>query len=284
MLKKSKKMFIEFAKIFLFIINEILQLIFVAILYVYFPKSTKPSKKIQYKPLVIAVNGPSFRLDKISYFKEEADFLFVNDFAIKERELFFQYKPRFYGLLDPTYYDINHKDYKKIYEVLHLINWDMTIICFSYQNMEIHNSNIDFYKITPIKYKGKFNLLTYFFASKNIAAYGFSGVLEGSIFAALINNYKKIYLIGADNNIFLEFNVDIDNNVYRDYKHFYGSEKIIVTGSQIPKGHLYEYFFGIYSNFKNLYDLSILAKKLNAQIINTTPDSFIDVFEKVEIV
>ena len=75
-----------------------------------------------------------------------------------------------------------------------------------------------------------------------------------------------------------------DNDVYREYVHFYGVERINVTkDGQIGKGELYKYFYFYYQTLLDFYNLSRFAQRHQSCIYNTCMGSYIDVFPKKNV-
>ena len=239
------------------------------------------------KNVVVVGNGPSAKAFPFAAMIEKGyDLCCVNDFLFSE-ELFFKYKPRFYCCIDPIY---SAKDYpeseagKRFLGIMERVDWDMTFICFKHQPIVINNPNITVHYLNNNNYKGDFTKFRYSLFRKNIATAGFQNVIVAATFYFVMSNAESILLTGVESDWHKELIVAEDNDVYREYIHFYGVERINVTkDGQIGKGELYKYFYFYYQTLLHFHNLSKFALAHHSCVYNTCMNSYIDVFPKKKV-
>lgn len=237
--------------------------------------------------VVVAGNGPSakeFPFEEI--IAKGYDLCCVNDFLFSE-DRFFKYKPKFYCCIDPGY---SVKEYatseagKKFHAIMSRVDWDMTFICFKHEPITINNPHVTVHYLNNNNYEGEFNAFKYRLFQKNLATAGFQNVVVASIFYFIMSHAQQVLLTGVESDWHKELIVAEDNDVYREYVHFYGVERINVTkAGQIGKGELYKYFYFYYQTLLDFYNLSRFAQCQQSCIYNTCMGSFIDVFPKKRV-
>ena len=107
-----------------------------------------------------------------------------------------------------------------------------------------------------------------------------------AIYVALIEGYKEIELYGADHSMFLELAVNDQNELCSLDSHFYedGKPKMHVlkncttTEDKIFKVH--EFLYIVYVMFNSHHLLRQFADYLGAKVLNCTPGSMIDSYER----
>ncbi len=120
-------------------------------------------------------------------------------------------------------------------------------------------------------------------------------VLIPSLMVALNAGYKKIYVTGADHSWTKEIHVSEENEVLLRQKHFYGKqtekEKInkntdrpqpMYVGGSTRKRRLHEVLMKFVHSFGAYWQLRAYADAINVKILNITPGSFIDAFERLD--
>lgn len=132
-----------------------------------------------------------------------------------------------------------------------------------------------------------------------VAAEGFSGirnflydrglamarprnVLIVGIMLAIIEGFGKIYLAGADHSWSKTLWVDDENRVMSRQPHFYKDNdeehrRVDTTYAHIRLHKIYESFA---IAFKSYFVIKEYAEKRGVEVINITPGSFIDAFER----
>ncbi len=111
-------------------------------------------------------------------------------------------------------------------------------------------------------------------------------VIIPSIFLAINLGYKKITLIGADHSWLPETTVNQNNEVLVCQKHFYDENEAIPEGMiKINKGSrkLHEVLEKWMISFKSYFILKAYAESRDVKILNATPNSYIDAFDRQDL-
>ena len=275
---------------FLMIIFALLQKI---ILFRFSSASSFPSKKN--KKTVILTNGPSLKKDikKIISKKNESEFYVVNFFGVTKE--FRIIKPEFYVVADAAYWrdDIN-KDLKKkmndLYKSLSKVDWEMCILCPS-EAVEPILKKIKknkYIKVKPIKscvYHFKTEKMNIFSLCNGITTPIFINVLVLSLWHTLQRKIKKIEIYGADFSGFKGYSVNqFNNHLYMSTPHFYKKSRAeTYTSSKYVGGtkkKIHMRFYQLWTAFYQMYLLSRVAKKFKIKVINCSPNSYLDSFDR----
>ena len=247
------------------------------------------------KELIIMGTGPSLKTDINSIVDTRAsrNIMAVNSYCLEK--YFDILKPEYYVLADPVYYSKNVEGIGKenrnlfVKTVKEKVNWKMIIIIpeagkHSWLVNEFNNSNYISFQYLP-------DNCDYFpFCMKKFKAYNkyiarpwIQNVLQMCLFFAISNNFKKVYLYGADHNWCKDITVNKDNVVCIEEKHCYDDERHKfhaiekVDGSYWTMGELFEAWTKVYNGY---YELEQYAKYNNVKIYNCSSTSFIDAFER----
>ena len=108
-------------------------------------------------------------------------------------------------------------------------------------------------------------------------------ILLPSITIAVNLKYRNIYLWGAENNQFLEMTVDNDNNALIAQRHFYDHPSVqakTMLKAGTDKRRVHEILHKFMLSFKGYITLRDYADFMNVKIINQTPGSMIDAFDR----
>jgi hypothetical protein len=255
----------------------------------------RPSKTSRLNPLIILGNGPSLKSDlkiKIKNF-ESYDFLAVNHFA--ESNLFETIKPSFYCIGAPELFEdkatdeLINKGNQLFTSISQKTTWPLTLYLNSnalnskrWVSIIKNNSNINirFFNRTPVE-----GFFKYFFWRYNFGMVRPHNVLIPSLFIAINENFKSIYLFGADHSWLKELSVSETNEALLNQKHFYDANSSQPTtmrkdlyGKESRK--LHEIIYKFYLSFKGYHEINKFAKKMGISIYNFTSNSFIDAFER----
>lgn len=237
--------------------------------------------------IIIIGNGPSAKRIDFEYYKNIGyEFLCVNHFA-SNSDNFFNIKPKYYCCIEPrilsSEYDKYEESRQKLFRALNKVDWPMTFICCVKDNLAISNSNIKVCKINKAVYDGEPDKRILNLYSKNRATCGYQNVIAAALYFAISIKCEEILLTGVESDMHREIAVDKENNVYREYVHFYGKEcKDVVMDGQINKGELFKYFLWSYKTFYQYNLLSKYAEFNEVPVKNLCVNSFIDVFEKID--
>lgn len=244
------------------------------------------------KPLIIMGNGPSLR-SFIEFAGENPDILSgfalegVNFAAITPE--FFVLRPMLYVLADPHFFRKPGEDEKvdRLWENLQRCNWSMTLWIPAKQagNIAIRchslpaNIVVRKMNLTPVEGEG---FLTNFLINKGFGMPRPRNVLIPAIMTAIWSGYRKIYLVGADHSWLNTLSVDDENRVVSIQPHFYKDDererKRVDT--EYEGYHLHDILNSMTIAFRSYFEIRGIAQSLGIEIINATPDSFIDAFPR----
>ncbi len=107
-----------------------------------------------------------------------------------------------------------------------------------------------------------------------------------AIFIALNLNFKKIYLMGMDHSFHEDIVVNDKNILCTKDVHFYSDKpnalnpvlvKDINTGETLK---IHEYFLCLHTMFRSHLFLENYANSIGAKILNMSPKSYIDAYER----
>lgn len=256
-------------------------------------KATKlPSTN--HKTCVVLGNGPSLELSILEVKKEltKSDLICVNYFPLTK--LFDELKPRFFVACDIVIWDkmLNTdlvKQSEKMFDKMNnSVDWPfylfMPIIAKNegdWENRISKNKNIKvlFYNVTPIEGIRRFNHVLF---SKGYGMPRPHNVLIPALIHCINLNYQKVFLFGVDHSWLNDISIDGNNNVLVGQRHFYKENS---TKDQMRKSHtqsmkLHEVLNTFVIAFKGYHEINKYAKSKGVSIINSTPDSFIDAFER----
>ncbi|GJM28680.1 MAG: hypothetical protein DHS20C17_13150 [Cyclobacteriaceae bacterium] len=98
--------------------------------------------------------------------------------------------------------------------------------------------------------------------------------------------YRRIYLWGADHSWLSEISVDQKNQVLINQKHFYDSKTSVgkpLDKRGVGQRNMPELLTKFVHAFNGYFVLREYAESLGITILNATPGSFIDAFERVDL-
>lgn len=277
-------------KIILFL--QYITTIFKVILYFSITNRLKYSKDKINEKINILGNGPSLKNDIIR-FSDNDTILVVNDFALTD--IFLKLKPKYYILADPGYWLPEGETHNSNIEMRHNVfarikdhaTWKMNIyvplVAFKtnyFQLLFKDNPNISIYSVNTIPSIHKCNQKMLFWIYKNNYSAPANNVLSLAIYISINLGYKKINLFGADHSWLEDLKVNQENMVCLQNRHFFDEESELVpwlrADGDIFKMH--EILHTLAGVFLSYDKLSEYAQNLNVEIINYTPNSFIDAF------
>ncbi len=258
---------------------------------------TKIKNSSKDRDLIILGNGPSLSglLEKNREFITNKDLICVNFFPLSR---FFEVvKPSFFITSAPELWienvdDIYSVKRKELFKALgEKTKWPLKLLIpFSarksgdWKSYLINNSNIEIVYYNDIGIEGFQNLKFWFF-KKNLAMPRPHNVLIPAIFNAINMGYKNIFLWGAENNQFLEMSVDNDNTALISQKHFYDSSNVkakVMRKAGVGRRRVHEILHKFMLAFEGYHILREYADNKKVRIINQTPNSMIDAFERDE--
>lgn len=253
------------------------------------------------KKAYILVNGPSLKKAFEEYdqgiHKFDENSFFVNLSPLDPH--FFQIKPKHFCLSDPIFYQdfpSKKEQVRRMYDLLEeKVDWDLNL----YMNFPVEsdykklisysrltNPHIKFIRmnrnvcedlIPPLR--NRLYDTTWFMPEDGTIA-------NLAIYIALIEGYKEIELYGADHSMFLELAVNQNNELCSLDTHFYEKGKpqmhvlknCCTTEDKAFKIH--EFLYIVYVMFHSHYLLKAFSDYKGAHILNCTPNSMIDVYDR----
>jgi hypothetical protein len=147
---------------------------------------------------------------------------------------------------------------------------------------DIPHLTISYYNLTPVE--GCKSL------SHKLFHYGLGmprprNVLIPSIMLAIREGYGTIYIAGADHSWTRTLWVDEDNRVVSIQPHFYqdNEEEKKRVATEYHNYPLHQILQSLYIAFRSYFDIADYAKTKGIDILNITPDSFIDAFPRLRL-
>ena len=261
------------------------------------PKKLPPPR--EFDECVLLGNGPSLTQSLKDHpdFINQRSLLCVNFFAVSE--LYEQLKPSIYTIAAP---EIGIKGIRtsiiaKYDELFHTISqkteWPLWLFLpFSVRKSSFFKNNIGkqlsrnpnikvcFFNNTPVE---GFWCFCHFFFRLNLGMPRPHNVFIPSIFLAINMSFSKIFLLGADHSWLKEIHVNENNEVLIRQKHFYDPDNS-TPRPMLKKGQdkrrLHEVLIKFVYAFEGYFILERYAQKRKVKIINATPGSYIDAFER----
>jgi hypothetical protein len=205
---------------------------------------------------------------------------------------FFELQPTGYVLADPHFFDGISTDpnVAKLWDNIRSTRWPMTLFLPANRKefvtemrlSDIPHLTISYYNLTPVE--GCKSL------SHKLFHYGLGmprprNVLIPSIMLAIREGYGTIYIAGADHSWTRTLWVDEDNRVVSIQPHFYqdNEEEKKRVATEYHNYPLHQILQSLYIAFRSYFDIADYAKTKGIDILNITPDSFIDAFPRLRL-
>ena len=247
-----------------------------------------------YNRCLILGNGPSL-IDSLEKNKEnlkEIDLIAVNLMVISPE--YEKYKPKAYILCDPNFWDesVSESTKERIGEfyanLVQKTKWDLQLYIpfFARKNKKIEsllsqNSHIKICYYNKTKVEGH-KWFCYTAYNNQWGMPRAQNVIVAALMLAIHSKYKEIFLAGVDSNFIHNIWVDEKNNLRFDDYHYYGDSE--EKTKRILPEKIYEECISNYYMFKGYIDIENYSVYKNIKIYNTGLFSFIDAFEKREII
>lgn len=252
-------------------------------------------KEPREKPLYLLVNGPSLNsslkhiIENKEY--ETADLMTVNFMVSDER--FNILHPLYHTISDPMFYNFPGEEERVeafFRDINCKVSWPL-YLCVPYRfwrdkqwRKKFTNHNLAFipFNTTTPAYD---SLGLMFFAKKGLLGADYGSVIHHGIYTGMLLGYKQIHLFGADHTFFDGLCVNSKNQVCRRTSHFYETDEEEKPISHTYTGVRTPYTMSHFLNenariFKGHDILRLVADHFNINIINRTPNSMIDSYER----
>lgn len=236
-------------------------------------------------------NGPSLIQDIESHIDnlKTFDVMMVNQALTSD--IAFSIRPKYYMLMDALYWTTKYdptidKEYllwwkgeiKKLESAFLNIDWHMTLFVPHQVYMlrdehaiEINNPWVKICEFNLISLH-TFSKLEKIIFSNNMGVPSHNNVLISAICCCLSMKYQNVYLVGADSNWHIQINVDKNNRVFFNEKHFY---------RKCDKKNYSHHSVSIH--FRTIYDVLSAYDRLSSlgfHIYNLSSHSMIDAFPR----
>lgn len=238
------------------------------------------------KTAYIFANGPSASLhfDEIKNLsKEEYEVFVMNFFA--NTEDFLRIKPQNYCLVDPAFIsEVNEEKIKNLLDVFNTkVDWNMTLYVNYFRSTntlkslwQLTNPHINIVHINTISECKSFRNIMNWCYDHNLASPIIGTVLSLCIFVGIKRKFKEIRLYGVEHSFFKNIMVNEKNQVCNFEEHYYDKEIMVHP----IKMNMAEYIQDKLIMFIGHNQLRTFADYKGVKIINCTPNSWIDSYEK----
>ena len=247
--------------------------------------ATAGREKPEGERLVIMANGPSLATT-IAEHRDlllSAPTLAVN-FAAMTPE-FRELRPRYYVLADPYFFADNSTDANlaKLRAGLKAVDWPMMLLVpvrFAAAARRLY-PGCAMRTFNAVGMEG-FAPLVHFLYRKGAGMPRPRNVLIPSIMLGMAMGYREIIITGADHSWMQTLSVTDDNEVVSIQPHFYkdGEDEKARVRHDYRNYRLHQIVESFAVAFKSYHDIAAYAARRGVKIINATPGSFIDAFER----
>lgn len=246
-----------------------------------------PRKSDASDRIVIMANGPSLA-DTI---REHRKLLTDNitmavNFAALAPE-FSELRPRYYVLADPHFFSgKNEPNLLTLQKKLRDTDWPMTLLVpckFASKAKELYGDKVRIHTFNAIGAEG-YDALCHFLFDRKMAMPRPRNVLIPSIMLAIALGYTEIIITGADHSWMKTISVTDENEVVSVQPHFYKDDEHEQSRVRHEyRGYrLHQIVESFAVAFKSYIDIQNYAASRGVNIINATPESFIDAFPRAK--
>jgi hypothetical protein len=247
---------------------------------------------------VILANGPSLgkTIQQHHQFLQGKDLICVNHFP--STEYFGQLKPNYYMTsapdlwlddIDQFFVDQSNRLFQKISRdtrwplMLHIPQESKKFNRWQSWLRTNPNIKVIYYNNTPIE---GWRWFRHWCFRLNLGMPRPHNVLIPSLTNAINMGYRQIYLLGADHSWLSEISVNDQNLVLINQKHFYDhqtSQGKPLDKRGVGQRNMPELLTKFVHAFNGYFVLREYAESRSVSILNATPGSFIDAFERVDL-
>lgn len=242
------------------------------------------------RPLIVMGNGPSLRqtLEHDLQALSRADLMAVNFAAISPE--FVTLRPQYYILADPFFFgDAATDNLRRLHDALSAVNWPMTLLVPRTMRRRLpvavtSNTFIEVQTFNAVGVEGFawFEKLAY---SSRLGMPRPRNVLIPAIMCGIALGYTTIYIVGADHSWMQTLHVDDRNHVVSVQPHFYQDDEKerARVYAEYQGYHLHDIIRSFYVAFRAYHRIAAYAGGRGIHILNATPDSFIDAFQRAPL-
>lgn len=248
-----------------------------------------PRSKPREGTVIVMGNGPSLReaMEKQGDVLKKYPKIAVNFSALTPD--FLTLHPEYYILADIAFF-LSEKSGKvpELWKRLSEVEWEMTLFLpATARKMEEvkrlpENITVKYYNLTPAE--GIPSLMHPLYDA-GLAMPRPRNVLVPSIMNLIREGFKRIILVGADHNWSRTLWVTDRNRVVSVQPHFYKDDDAELRRAEeiFSNVHIHEVYQNYAIAFKAYFDVERYARKKGVEILNATPESFIDAFPRIRL-
>jgi len=242
---------------------------------------------IKKQTIHILGNGPSL-VKSLNLIREGDAVVMVNYSVLTE--LFQQLKPNYLCLADPGFFQKTttaERKKEEMFRVFNVVDWELVIVVpfFVGRNVfPVENKNISFKYVNTIPLDFSIHLLRYWLYKKNLSMPSLQNVIIMGVYIAIQQGYQTILLHGVDSNSYKNICINEHNEMVMREHHYYEVEDRNLNDEMIgfSARTLYKRLMCEVNMFRAYIDLSDYAKSIGISIINASPESMIDAFERYD--
>lgn len=235
--------------------------------------------------IIIMANGPSLSqsLTDCMPTLQRHTTMAVNFAAIAPS--FFEVKPQYYVLADPHFFGNAEpgSNLEKLRESLRKVQWPLTLFAPSGVDTSAYtaNPNICIKRFHAVGIDGAVGFAHWCYRL-GLGMPRPRNVLIPSIMLALAEGFRNIYIVGADHSWMKTISVTDNNEVVSVQPHFYTDSRHeqARVNNEYRGYRLHQIVESFSVAFRSYHQIRAFADTLGARIINATPESFIDAFER----
>ena len=240
----------------------------------------RPEKSL----LRILGNGNSLKniVDDLSL---DCDYMVMNAHILHPS--YAELKAKYYVLADPTFFHprANYDGTEIVKRILAETDWKMTLFVPWEHARGVKLESTEWVTIQYVNQCLYYGPEQYreFLYEHNLAMPNVNNVLASAIYLAIYLGYQEVELYGVEHSWTRDLYVNKQNHTCLKDSHFFDEQEVeanvIIDGTGRPmKFHEVLRMYAAY--FPAYWELRELADKHNCRIINMTPNSFIDAFER----
>lgn len=243
--------------------------------------STKPTKLGDKLVILGNSSDASLFFENRDLFNDY-DLLTVNWFPLKG-DLFFSLKPKYICFKDPAFFSTKIETLDKenslgdLITVLNKVDWDLSIVLPEGKTMMVTNNYIHYIWLSDASYSNESTKLQRKWFYKNYILPRSCNVASSALFFSEIFGYEEIALIGINLDWMKEYEVNEKNELWVRDTHFYGNKKIKRRDTYLKQLWMTAY------TFQGFEEANKMANDKKIKIINYSPKSYLQMFEKREI-
>lgn len=239
------------------------------------------------EPLIVLANGPSLN-DTIA---SHLDILKANDTMTVNfapiTDVFTEIRPKWHTMADPLFFAADApENIHRLYDSLARVDWPLTLVVPRRYRKRIpakvlDNSNITVSCFNFVGLEGYawFERMVY---GRRMGMPKPRNVLVPALMCGIWAGYDRLYVVGADHSWMQTIRVDENNHVISVQPHFYKDDKSEQqrVDTTYRNYRLHDIVHSFYTAFRSYHRVQDFASRRRVEIVNCTPESFIDAFAR----